>query len=482
VEEPVCMELMIPIRRDAPLGRQVFAGLRSAIASGAVKAGQRLPSTRDLADQLKVSRTVVLGAYDQLIAEGYAEGRRGAGTFAASGLFPTQAQRGADAITLSAYGSRVAAVGSGVDLPPKALRPPRFDFAYGRGEITDFPFEQWRRLLMKHARNISRSALDYAPAAGEDALREAIAVHVRRSRGVVCEASQVIVVNGAQQALDLVIRVLIDPGDKIAIENPHYQGTRIALSTSAATLIPVPVDEDGLDPSKLPADARAVFVTPSHQFPTGVLLSLQRRIALLAWASEVGAFVVEDDYDGEFRHDGQPLESLQGLDRHGRVIYVGTFSRTMFAALRLGYLVVPSGLVDVFSHAKWLADRHTATLEQRTLAEFIGGGGYDRYLRRLRRSLRARRDALIGAIAETWQGRMHVTGAASGAHVMLWPTQEFDEKGAIEAARANQVGVYGASGYYVVNPKPGLVLGYSQLSEADIAEGIRRLGTTFALA
>jgi GntR family transcriptional regulator / MocR family aminotransferase len=474
------MKLMIPIRRGEPLGRQVFAGLRAAIVAGRMRAGERLPSTRDLADQLLVSRTVVLGAYEQLIAEGFAEGRRGAGTFVSPSLSPRPITRVEDPIRLSAYGSRVSAIGGAVELPASRPATYRFDFAYGRGDIADFPFEQWRRLLFKHARSTSIRGLDYAPAAGDDSLREAIAAHVQRSRGVICNASQVIVANGSQQALDLIVRVLIDPGDAVAIEDPHYQGTRIALLAGGARLIPISVDENGLDPSLLPTTARALFVTPSHQFPTGALLSLPRRMALLDWASHVGAFVVEDDYDGEFRHDGQPLESLQGLDTHGRVIYVGTFSRTIFAALRIGYLIVPPGLVDIFAHAKWLADRHTASLEQRTLAEFIAAGSYDRYLRRLRRSLRSRRDALTRAIDEKWCGLMRVTGAASGAHIMLWPGQDFDEARAIDAARANGVGIYGVSGYFIGHPKPGLLLGYSQLSATDIREGVVRLGKTLA--
>ena len=234
--------------------------------------------------------------------------------------------------------------------PPKANFPgrqsprPRYDFAYGRSDIEVFPFEMWRRMLLRHARKASVRALDYGPTGGSVALREAICMHLRRSRAVLCEPSQVIVVSGSQQALDLVARVLIDRGDRIAIEDPCYQGTREVLRAGGARLLAVPVDRDGLNPAKLPDGTRMVFVTPSHQFPTGAILSLPRRLSLVDWARRTDALVVEDDYDGEYRYEDQSLQSLQGLDAEGRVIYIGTFSRTVFSSLRIGYLIVPKPL------------------------------------------------------------------------------------------------------------------------------------------
>ncbi len=220
----------------------------------------------------------------------------------------------------------------------------------GRSEsdIETFPFETWRRILTRRARKAPVFELDYGPAAGSLALREAICSHLRRSRAVACEPADVIVVNGSQQGLDLVARVLLERGDRVAIENPSYQGTREILIAAGARLLPVPVDRDGLNPAKLPSDARICFVTPSHQFPTGAILPLARRLALLEWAKRKNAVIVEDDYDGEFRYEGQPLESLQGLDAEGRIIYVGTFSRTVFPALRVGYLIVPKSLTAAF--------------------------------------------------------------------------------------------------------------------------------------
>jgi GntR family transcriptional regulator/MocR family aminotransferase len=283
-------------------------------------------------------------------------------------------------------------------------------------------------------------------------------------------------VNGSQQALDLVARVLIERGDRVAIEDPQYQGTREVLRAAGARLCPVRVDRDGLNPAKLPQNARLAFVTPSHQFPTGAILPLARRLALLDWARSNDAVVIEDDYDGEFRYEGQPLESLQGLDREGRVIYVGTFSRTMFSALRIGYLIAPKSLVAAFTAAKWLCDRHTATLEQETLAEFISTGMYERHLRRVRRRNSDNRAVLLDSVREHLGERVEMTGDGAGAHVVLWPCGPISETEAIQRAAVAGVGIYGISGYFLGRPKrTGLMLGYSQMKRDEIREGFRRL-------
>ncbi len=318
---------------------------------------------------------------------------------------------------------------------------------------------------------------------GSLALREAISIHVRRSRAVVCDASQVIVLNGSQQALDLIARVLVERGDPVAMEDPQYQGAREIFRTAGARLLPVPVDREGLNPAKLPKDARVAFVTPSHQFPTGAILPLSRRLALLDWATRKSAVVVEDDYDGEFRYEGQPVESLQGLDAQGRVVYIGTFSRTVFSALRIGYLIAPKSLVPAFTSAKWLCDRHTATLEQETLAEFISTGMYERHLRHVRRRNAARRNALLDAVHKHLGDRVEVTGAGAGAHVVLWPAKRISETAVAEQAALRGVGVYGISRYYLArsgengsrSSRSALMLGYSSIREQQIREGIRRL-------
>jgi GntR family transcriptional regulator/MocR family aminotransferase len=475
---PLFVRLVIPLSRDgAPLSQQVYKALREAILSGKFSNGEKLPSTRDLAEQLGVSRTVVLLAYDQLLAEGFASGRAGSGTYVSSAV--TRASSGpvsSPKFPLSRYGSSAAFAWSRINFPPRRESSVLYDFAYGRSDVEDFPFEMWRRILLRCARKAPVAELDYGWAAGNPALRDAISVHLRRSRAVVCDASQVIVVNGSQQAIDLIARVLIERGDQIVIEDPSYQGTREALLAVGARLHPVGVDDEGLDPHHLPSKARIAFVTPSHQFPTGAVLPLGRRIGLLEWARRNNALLVEDDYDGEFRYEGQPLESLQGLDREGRVIYVGTFSRTVFSSLRIGYLIAPRSLVTAFSAAKWLSDRHTATLEQETLAEFIGSGMYERYLRRVRRRNAARRTALLDSIQAHLGNRVEVTGDGAGAHVVLWPKRHVTEHSVIADAASRGVGVYGISPYFMKQRcRPGLLLGYSRMREAEIREGIRRL-------
>jgi GntR family transcriptional regulator/MocR family aminotransferase len=348
---------------------------------------------------------------------------------------------------------------------------------YERSDLETFPFAMWRRMLLRQARKGSTRQFDYGSALGNVDLRVAICAHLRRLRAVVCDPSEVIVVNGSQQALDLVMRVLVDPGDSVAIEDPHYDGVREALRATGARLRPVPVDREGLDPALIPDDAGIVFVTPSHQFPTGAILPLDRRLSLLKWARQRNAVIVEDDYDGEFHYDGRPLESLQGLDREGRIVYIGTFSRTVFPALRIGYLIAPASLVPAFTAAKWMSDLHSASLEQQTLAEFIAGGMYERHLRRLRRRNSARRATLLDAVQKYLGDRVEVTGEGAGAHLVLWPRKHVSEEAVVAAAAKRGVGIYGIAHCFLRRPsRPGFLLGYARLTEREIREGIRLLG------
>jgi GntR family transcriptional regulator/MocR family aminotransferase len=477
------MEFAIPLSRTGgPLFRQVYTGLRNAILVRAFPPGDRLPSTRDLAEQLGISRTVVLLAYDQLLAEGFVVGRGGSGTYVADCLSedrPRQLGKPAR-IKLSRFGEAASAASGEALFPDRRSSRRRINFTFGQSDTTTFPFDSWQKILTRKAREVRVSELDYGPAAGLQVLREAICTHLRRSRAVVCDPSQVIVVNGSQQALDLVARVLVEPGDRVAIEDPQYLGTREVLRAAGARLIPVPVDRDGLDTAKLPKQAGIAFVTPSHHFPTGAILSLPRRLALLEWARRKNAVIVENDYDGEFHYQGRPLESLQGLDTDGRVLYLGTFSRTVFPALRIGYLVVPSTLVSTFTKAKWLNDQHSATLEQQTLAEFIANGMYERHLRRLRRRNAARRKVLLDSIERFLGDRVEVTGDGSGTHIVLWPRKRTSEAEVIADAASRGVGIFGTSYFYLApNSRSGLMLGYSTMNENEIERGIKLLSDTF---
>jgi GntR family transcriptional regulator/MocR family aminotransferase len=470
---------VIPLLTDdsLPLSRQIFTGLRNAIVNGTFRAGSRLPSTRSLAEQLSVSRTVVVIAYEQLLAEGYVNGRTGSGTFVSPHLDqPRTARVGAAALKVSRFGS--AAIDASKRLPPLDGSPsrPRYDFAYGRGNTDMFPFETWCRVATATLRKAALRELDYGPSAGSASLREAIADHLRRSRGLACAASQVIVVNGSQQALDIAARVLLDRGQRVAIENPQYQGTRDIFNAAGAQLIPVPVDTQGIVTDALPPRARLAVVTPSHQFPTGAVLPLSRRVALLDWARRANAAIIEDDYDGEFRYDGEPVEPLQALDTDGRVIYVGTFSRTVYPSLRLGYLVAPPSLVASFVGAKWLCDRHTATLEQEILADFIQSGAYERHLRRARKALAERRRELLKSIQSNFGNAVEVSGEGAGTHVVIWPRRRVVEKDVVSQAASLGVGIYGIAQYFMGRPsRVGFLLGYSRLVPRDIHDGVRRL-------
>ena len=473
------MELLIPLSKNAgPFFRQIYKGMRKAILVGAFPAGGRLPSTREIAEQLGVSRTVVLMAYDLLVAEGFASGRGGSGTYVCEGLGRSKPKRenAAARLRLSRYGSAAAGAVEAVDTPRPSPHPVRYDFAFGRSAIEDFPLEMWRRTLLRHLRQGPVRQFEYGQAAGSRVLREAICAHLRRSRGVACDPPEVVVVNGSQQAIDLVARVLIERGDRVAIEDPQYNGTREVLRAAGAKLLPVPVDREGLDPAKLPERAGLVFVTPSHQFPTGAILPLGRRLALLDWARRQNSIIVEDDHDGEFQYEGRPLESMQGLDTEGRIVYLGTFSRTIFPALRIGYLIVPKSLGPAFVAAKWLNDLHSPTIEQETLAEFINSGMYERHLRRLRRRHGARRKALLAAVHTYLGNRVEVTGDGAGTHIVLWPLKRVSESAVVTQAGLRGVGVYGISHCYLrKQSRTGLIIGYSRMNEGAIREGIRIL-------
>ncbi|MGH7399745.1 MAG: PLP-dependent aminotransferase family protein, partial [Candidatus Rokuibacteriota bacterium] len=348
--------------------------------------------------------------------------------------------------------------------------------------VDEFPREIWRRLLAAHARRASSDALGYGSPAGHGPLRAALSEYLGRARGVVSDPERIVVVSGTQQALDLIARVLLDPGDGAVVEEPHYPGATIPFEAVGARLLRVPVDAGGLDPSRLPsatARPRLAYVTPCHQFPSGVIMPVERRLALLRWASRGGAWVVEDDYVSEFRYEGHPLEALQSLDRDARAIYMGSFSKTLFPALRVGYLVLPRALVRPFLAAKWAADRFSATLYQEALAELITSGQFERYLRRAGARNAGRRRALIAALRERFGSRVEIAGENTGVHLVVWvndvPPREVDALIA-RAARAG-VGIYSVAPYYAEPPRrAGFLFGYAALTEGEIRAGVRRLG------
>lgn len=481
--------MLIHLDGNGPLHRQVYTALRERILSGEMAGGLRLASTREMAAEMGLSRTTVQLAYEQLLAEGYVEGRVGSGTYVAADLHterPAVVRTAAaepTAVRLSAEGQRVVEVGRPLLSTRAARRPrPRWDFRHGLPSIADFPLRAWRRHLGRRSRDFTLEGADYAVAQGSPELREAIAGYLRRSRGVDATAEEIVIVGGSQQGLDLAARLLVDEGDAVLMEEPGYEGARSAFQVAGARLVPVPVDEEGLRLESAQANnrrARLVYTTPSHQYPLGAVMTLPRRLALLQWAERAGAYVIEDDYDGEYRLGGRPLAPLRALDRGGRVLYLGTFSKVMFPALRLGYLVLPPNLVEIFARAKSFADGGTAMLEQQTLADFISSGGFERHLRRTRARIRERRAVLLESVARHLGDRVEVVGADAGVHLLLrlhgWSIARGHDL-ARRAAVAG-VGVYPATPYYLTPPRQAeLVLGYGALNHAQIRLGIKRLG------
>ena len=485
---------MLRLDKQGPLYGQVYRALRAEILTGALAPGARAPATRSLANELGLSRNVVMLAYEQLLAEGYLTARTGSGTFVAPELpqkFTTAEVSAAVAPRtkqlppqLSAYMRRIAeeATTSGFTWEPRRTPLP-YDFRYGRPSFVDFPHEMWCRVVARRARRASVRDLDYGPAEGLAALRQTIAAYLGRARAVRCTPEQVIVLNGSQQAFDLAARVLIDPGDAVLLEEPQYRAARAVMKAAGAKIRTVPVDEDGLCTSVLAAQqgrCQLIIVTPSHQFPTGAVMPLARRLELLAWAKRTSAFVFEDDYDSEYRYSGRPLEALQALDDQGRVLYAGTFSKVMFPALRLGYLVVPEPLIEPFRTVKALLDTGSPTLPQLALVDFIRAGFFERHLHRLRMRNAARRAALLEAVERHLGDRARVSGVNAGLHVLLWLLEVPQRDTTALRLRAERlgVGVYSVAPFYSVPPPhAGLLLGYASLPEKDITEGIRRLAS-----
>ncbi len=472
------MDLLIPFDgRREPLYRQIYRSLRARILSGALHGGERVPSSRDLADQLRVSRTVVLLAYEQLQAEGFLVGRSGSGTYVSSGLAGQKhmhAPRAGACFELSRFGAFAAERAADPDVAAASAAEIRYDFSPG-GDAWHFPVASWRRMLMRHL-GARPHAHGRGTADGSGNLREAICAHLRRSRGLVCDPAQVLIANGPMQALDLVARVLIERGHRMAIEDPICTGMRQVLNAAGADVTPVPVDGEGLIPGRLPSGVRAVFVTP-HQYPTGAILSTARRRSLLDWAARENALIIEDYYDAEFGYDGRTIGCLQGMDTDGRVIYIGMFCNAIFPALRLAYLVVPQMLIDVFFTVQRLCECNTPTVEQEALAEIISSGLYERHLRRVRRRNAASRTALLEAVAAYLGERVAVTGEGAGAHFVLWLDHDVSEDAVIGAAAARGVRVGGVSCFFTERaPRPGILLRYSRLSDSGIREGIKQLG------
>ncbi len=467
------MELSITIEGRRGLSAQIYREIRGAILDARIRMGERLPATRELARQLNVSRNTIITAYDRLTSEGYLRSTLGSGTYVDAHLPGPRSRSHQVSLgnppQISAFGTRLSCprpIVPEYDLP--------YDFRPGVPELGFFPIADWRRITARHWRRLSASVAYYGDPAGDPVLRGAIARYFGHSRALRCTDDDVLVVSGSQQALDLIARILIEPGDVVAVEDPGYPAAVAAFRAHGARIAPIPVDDQGIRTDSLPRKAKLVYVTPSHQFPLGVALSLSRRRALLDWARKCNSVIIEDDYDSEFRYGGRPLDSVQGLDKTGRVIYLGTFSKVLFPSLRLGFVILPQGLRPTFLAAKWITDRHTETIEQHVLADFINEGHFARHVRRMQRIYADRCDTLIEALRR-WLPVLSPLPSTCGLHLSGLLPHDFRVADLIARCAASGVGLYAIEPFYAKRARPGLLFGFGSCAATDIKEGVRRV-------
>ena len=474
----------IPLDRASatPLFRQLYARLKDAILQGALAPGARLPATRELARQLGVSRQTVLAAYEQLTAEGYLRGGVGQGTFVDANLPASTATAGEAPRAprpLPPLGRALASSMTRVRHHAGPLRT----FRTSMPGLDLFPFETWRKLEAHHWRR-RELPLGYGAAAGHAELRELLCAYLNASRGVRCTPDQIVITTGSQQALYLLAQLLLAPGEGVWLESPGYQGAAAPFEVAGARICPVPVDREGMDvafAARRYPNAAMVFATPSHQLPLGVTMSLARRLELLRWAETNRAWIVEDDYDSEYRYLGPPLASLQSLDRAGCVIYVGTFSKVLFPGLRLGYVVAPPSLAEPLRQAKAVVDRHSPIVPQAVLADFIRQGHFARHIRRTREAYAERRAAMLEALEQRLGGMLHPGATDTGLDVCVHLAGALGEAQA--CARATDAGIDLRPLSYFAHPQagpecavpPGLLLGFSSFTPEQIRTGVARL-------
>jgi len=459
------------------LAEQVYELVRKAILNGHLRPGTRIPSTRALAAHLSVARNTVTSAYDQLVSEGYLSGRTGSGTTVAESLpetllaVPAVDSARAKQVRLSKRGTVLAAT---PDMTPAYQRPR--PFVAGVPDLSEFPFDVWLRLITKHWRSPLMSMVCCSDPAGYPPLREAIAFYLRAARSVYCEPEQVLIVSGSRQGVDLAVRLIVDRGDYVLMEDPGYPGALHTFKAAGAEIIPLDVDEAGAVVPPEDCPAKLAFLTPSHQYPLGVTMPLDRRQAWLDWAERHDAWIVEDDFDSEYRYSGTPQPAMQGLARGQRVIYAGTFSKTLFPSLRIGFLVLPPELVGPFRRARAVIDGFPAILEQAVLANFIEQGHFGRHVRRMRTIYEERRSVMVESVTRYLGGRLEIGASDSGMHVVGWLPEGYSEEGACAAAASVGVHMRPLS-TCCVRPfgRPGVILGFATTTANDIRDAVRKL-------
>lgn len=483
--------MLLRLDGTGPRYAQITRALCALIQSGGLAPGSRVPPSRELARDLACSRNVVLLAYEQLLLEGYLVSRRGAGTFVSPELTGPRVPRPADVLVeetpiadpLSPVGRRL--VDTALQARAISRRPHRYgiDFRYGVCEPDERVVTRLRAAFATALRE--PRAFLYGDPAGDPGLRQQLADRLRGVRGISRTADEILITGGAQQALDICARLLLSDDDRVVVEDPGYEAANAAFLAAGGRLLPVPVDANGLDPATLPGDdtpVRLAYVTPSHQFPTGAVMPIARRHALLAWARRRGAYIIEDDYSGEFRYAGRAIEALSALDADNRVIYCGTFAKSLFPSLRLGYLVLPRGLAAEGVACKWLTDRGAPTLLQRAIGILMATGEYDRHIRRMLRRYRARRDALIRALEGRLGSAVAIAGGTAGLHIAAWLPRlpQVRVGDFIAACQARDVGVYSVAPLALLPlRRGGLLLGYGLVDVGDIERGVTLIADAY---
>jgi GntR family transcriptional regulator / MocR family aminotransferase len=476
--------IQVDRRAREPLHRQIYNAYRAAIVERALRPKQQVPSTRTLASELGVSRIPVLNAYAQLLAEGYFEARVGAGTVVSS-MLPDEV-RSPQHAQASTSSRRCAA-----PVPPNSISLPSMGnilpwlgprlgaFSPGQPAFDQFPFKVWSRLVARHSRNLRPPSMHYGSPMGSNGLREAVAGYLRTARGVRCEAEQIMIVSGSQQALEITARVLLEPGNSVWMEEPGYRFARALFNLQGCQIVPVPVDREGLNVSagiKRCKNARAALVTPSHQYPLGVTMSASRRLQLLEWSHRSGSWIIEDDYDSEYRYESMPIASLQGLDRGSQVVYIGTFSKVLFPSLRLAYLVIPRDLIERFLAVRFTFDIAPPNFFQSVVADFIREGHFSRHIRRMRLLYRDRRSALLNGLRAQLDIPIDVTGEQAGLHLSIKLPRDFCDHEISERASRQRIWLAPLSSYYRKRPsQQGFILGFSNTPAEDMPRAVRKL-------
>ncbi len=480
-----------PVMKDrsseGPIYRNIYESIRSSILNRTIRSGERLPATRVLAAEFGVSRMTVVNAYEQLIAEGYLETRRGSGTFVAPALPETFLM--IDQVSLASLETsktperQLSSVGRHFSLNSAAILANEsatgfVPFQHGLVSLDDFPISVWQKQLSQVAQISLRTLLAKNGALGYMPLREAVAAHLRSARAVNCESGDIVITDGAQQALDLVARLFVGPGDVVWMDDPGYRGALGAFGAAGATVLPVGRDNEGFDlrfAVKKHPIAKLIYTTPSHQFPLGGSMSIGRRLEILEWAEEHDALIIEDDYDSEFRYEGRPLASMQGLDRNGRVIYIGTFSKTIFSALRLGCIAVPRDLIPLFETARIVTDGHSSLFDQAVLAKLLIDGHFGRHVRRMRK-LYAERQRVFLELAKQYLNWIEFEPAPSGMHLVGWLPAGLSDRSVSQAMAERGVRAAPLSDYAIEEPKRGgLLFGYAGFSKREMTAALKRI-------